>query len=176
MKKIFNLLAIILAFCSQRAYSQDLQKIDFYKQIQNYDIAPIIMCDAFIDEDREGYDEKIIRSEPIGFIGDDYQRFYIHFLSVKQNPKNKYEYFATGKTKVKDIARSFNGTITFQKAVIGKAEDFPNYQQGFATCDVKLYEDKQLSATGVFSGKMTVGYIIDPKKRFRYDGLMYYAD
>jgi hypothetical protein len=36
----------------------------------------------------------------LGFIGENYQRFHIHFISIIQNPLNPYEYFAYGKTKV----------------------------------------------------------------------------
>ncbi|MDY3548983.1 hypothetical protein PG291_10270 [Riemerella anatipestifer] len=150
---------------------------NFYNEIKNYDISRIIVADSIIIEDRENTKEKVAKAEPIGFIGDDYQRFYIHFISVIQNPKNQYEYFVYGKTKVKETIRPFQGTIVVKKANIKKDDDiYPNYKVGLATCEVNFYEDRKLTSTGFIKGEMTIGYVIDTKNNFRYNALYFYTD
>ena len=161
---------------SAQIFAQGNRK-DFYTEIKNYDISTIITADSIIVEDRENTKEKIVKAEPIGFIGHDYQRFYIHFISVIQNTNNPYEYFVYGKTKVKETIRPFQGTIVVKKANIKKDDDFfPNYQLGYATCEVNFYEDKKLTSTGFIKGEMTIGYVIDPKNNFRYNALYFYSD
>ena len=174
MKKLFTLF-LVTAFLFQ-TFAQENGK-DFYSEIKHYDISRIIVADSIIVEDGESTKEKLVKTEPIGFIGNDYQRFYIHFISVIQNPKNQYEYFVYGKTKVKETVRPFQGTITIKKANIKKDNDFyPNYKFGYATCEVNFYEDKKLTSTGFFNGEMEIGYVIDPKNNFRYNALYFYAD
>lgn len=114
--------------------------------------------------------------EPIGFIGDNYQRFYIHFNSIVKKSDSPYEYLAYGKTKVKETICEFIGTIKIIEAKTYNEGDLPKYKQGFATCEVKLYEDDKESSSGVISGKLTTSFIIDDKQKFRYDALMFGAD
>ena len=164
----------VLLFC--RSYAQDTTTTNFFDQIKTYDLSTILTTDSILNEDGQGGKEKFKRAEILGFIGDDYQRFFIHFVSIIQNPANHYEYFAFGKTKVKETIRSFQGTITIRQARIYKNGDIPAYKQGFATCDVVLYEDEKQSSTGIFKGKLKSNFIIDETETFRYDALMFVAD
>ncbi|MCD9854896.1 hypothetical protein LUD75_09280 [Epilithonimonas sp. JDS] len=176
MNQNFKFIFVFFILCSGQTFSQMAGKGNFYKEIKNYDLSKIIDPKSILTEDRENTKEKMQKAEPIGFIGDDYQRLYIHYNSINKNPKNPYEYLVKGKTKVKNTVRSFEGKLLIKKANIEKNSDFPNYQQGFATCELILNEDKNLTSTGFFKGVITVGYIIDPKNNFRYDALMFYAD
>ena len=169
-------LLTFLTFFFGRTFAQENEN-NFYAEIKDYDISRIIVADSIIVEDTENTKEKLAKAEPIGFIGDDYQRFYIHFISVIQNPSNQYEYFVYGKTKVKETIRPFQGTIVVKKANIKKDTDFfPNYKVGYATCEVNFYEDKKLTSTGFIKGEITIGYVIDSKKNFRYNALYFYSD
>ncbi|NEU06987.1 hypothetical protein GZH53_01570 [Flavihumibacter sp. R14] len=168
------LILTILPFTN--AYAQDTTTTNFFDQIKAYDLSTILTADSILTEDREGDKEKIKRSEILGFIGDDYQRFFIHLVSVIQNPVNPYEYLVYGKTRVKETISTFQGTITVRKAGIYKSGDIPTYKQGFVTCDVILYEDKKHPSTGFIKGKLKTALIIDNKGRFRYDALMLIAD
>jgi hypothetical protein len=167
---------VLKVFLFVKIYAQDTTTTDFFDQINTYDLATILTADSILTEDKEDEKEKIKRAEVLGFIGNDYRRFYIRFLSVIQNPTNPREYLVYGKTKVNETIRSFQGTITIKKSRIYKCGDIPTYRQGFATCDLVLYEDKKLSSTGFFKGKLTSNFIIDNKGRFRYDALMFFAD
>lgn len=167
---------ILTVFLFGQIFAQDSATTDFYAQIKNYDLSTILTADSFLAEDHEDENEKIKREEILGFIGDDYQRFFIHFVSIIQNPINPYEYLVYGKTKVKETICSFQGTITIRHARTFINGDIPNYKQGFAICDVILYEDKKQSSTGFIKGTLRSNFIIDTKGQFRYDALSFIAD
>lgn len=160
----------------ETTYAQDTTTTNFFEQIKNYDLSTVLKADSILTEDREDGKEKIKLAEILGFIGDDYRRLFINFISVIQNPTNPYEYLVFGKTKVKETICSFQGTITIRQARIYKSSDIPTYKQGVATCDLILYEDKKQFSTGYFTGKLTSNFIIDNKGQFRYDALMFVAD
>ena len=167
---------ILTVFLIGKTNAQETATTNFYDQIKNYDLSTIITVDSFFAEDIEGSKDLIKRSEILGFIGNDYQRLFIHFVSAIQNPTNPYEYLVYGKTKVKETICAFQGTITVRKASIYKSSEIPTYTQGFATCDVVLYEDKKQPSTGYIKGMMKSAFLIDNKGKFRYDGLMFVAD
>lgn len=156
-------------------YSQD-KGTDFYGQIKNYDLSTILTADSILTEDREDSKDKIERAEILGFIGENFQRFHIRFISIIQNPVNPYEYLAYGKTMVKDNICSFQGRITVKEARIYNSEDIPTYKQGTAICEIVLYEDRKQAYTGLINGELKTNFIIDDKGKFRYDALMFFAD
>jgi len=178
MKTIFRQISIIIltVLLFGKTYAQDTTTTDFFDQIKMYDLSTVIAADSILTEDREDGKDKIKRAEIIGFIGDDYQRFFIHFVSVIQNPTNPYQYLVYGKTKVKETICTFQGTITVRQARVYKSSDIPTYKQGYAICDMILYEDKKQSSTGYIKGKLKSEFLIDNKGQFRYDALMFVAD
>lgn len=174
LKQMAVSLVVIVLLCGH-TYGQDNGK-DFYIQIKNYDLSTILTADSILTEDRENSKDKIKRAEALGFIGDNFQRFHIHFISIIQNPTNHYEYLVYGKTMVKENVCSFQGKIVVKESRIYKSEDIPTYKQGVAICDVVLYEDRKQSSTGLIKGMLTTNFIIDDKAKFRYDALMFVAD
>lgn len=173
-----NLFTFLLfnVFLFGQSFAQDSATTDFFAQIKKYDLSTLLMTDSIFTEDREDTKEMVRRAEILGFIGVDYQRFYIHFISIIQNPINPYEYFAYGKTKVRETICPFQGTITIIQSGIYKSLEFPEYEQGFAICDVVLYEDKKQPSAGFIKGRLTSNFLIDNKGQFRYDALMYHSD
>jgi hypothetical protein len=156
--------------------AQDTTTNDFFDHIKAYDLSAILLTDSILTEDSEGGNHKFKRAEILGFIGDNYQRFFIHFVSVIQNPTNPYQYIVLGKTKVDETIRSFQGTITITQSRIYKSGDIPTYKQGFAMCDVSLFEDKDESSAGCLKGQLKSEFLIDNKGQFRYDAISYNAD
>jgi hypothetical protein len=53
-------------------------------------------------------------SDIYGFIGADYQRLRIHFLSVSKDQKNPTHYLVMGKTLARNILCNFQGTIVVE--------------------------------------------------------------
>ncbi len=176
-KTLRNITIIILTvLLFDKTYAQDTITTNFFEQIKTYDLSTILTADSILTGDNEGGKEKIKRAEILGFIGDDYQRFFINFVSIIQSPTNPYEYLVYGKTKVKETICSFQGTITIKQARTYKNGDIPTYKQGFATCDVILYEDKKQPSSGFIKGKLKSEFLIDDKGQFRYDAISFIAD
>ena len=174
MNTLYRFLGIFVFgfLLGKQCFAQETKTENFYEQIKNYDISVVIATDSiFADED-----QMIKRETILGFIGDDYQRFYIHFISVIQNPENPYEYFAYGKTKVKNNICEFQGIIKIVSAEIYNDSDIPSYTQGFTICEVVLYEDKKQVHTGFFKGGLRSDFLIDDKGNFRYDAINISAD
>jgi hypothetical protein len=80
--------------------------------------------------------------EPLGFIGVNYQRFYLHYTSVRPAPGQHYGYQVSGKTQVKTNVCPFTGTITVVKAQLYKAPNnsYPKLREG------ELAEDRRAAA------------------------------
>ncbi|WP_440135596.1 hypothetical protein, partial [Chitinophaga sancti] len=82
---------------------------DFTATIKDYDLTKLWRADTI---QAEGDGDIIPFPEPLGYIGDNYQRFCIHYTSVTKSKENPYQYIVCGKTKVKENICSFTGTIT----------------------------------------------------------------
>jgi len=178
MKQIFVIILVLSTrLLFGQAFDQDRATSDFFTQIKNYDLSAVWLTDSILANE----DEMRKRPRILGFIGDDYQRLHIRFISIIQNPFNPYEYFAYGKTKIDGNIRSFQGTIKVTKAQLYKEVDIPvdsdglpNYKQGYVVCEVNLYQDRKEKSTGFFSGKLKTGFLIDDKGEFRYDAISFY--
>jgi hypothetical protein len=157
-------------------FAQGPLTTDFIKEIKNYNVSTILTADSILIEDREGGKEKYKRVEPLGYIGENYQRFQIHFVSVEKSKANPYIYSVYGKTKVKENMCTFKGTLRPIEARTFRNGDIPTYKQGFVTCEVILHEDSTQSASGLIRGKLTSEFLIDNEGRFRYDALNFSAD
>jgi hypothetical protein len=112
--------------------------------------------------------------EPLGFIGANYQRFYIHYTSVIKNPLNPYLYQVKGKTRVKNNICSFTGTITVQQAkrYLEPNEGYPKYKYGYLVCQVDLKEDPRQPGSGTIKGKLTTNWYINERGQLAYDTLI----
>ena len=173
MNTLFRYLGIILfgILFGKQGFAQP-KTTNFYEQIKNYDLSVVLMADSIFAEE----ETMIKRNEILGFIGDDYLRMYVKFISIIQNPENQYEYFAYGKTMVRRNICEFQGIIKIVSSEIYNTADIPSYKQGFAVCEVVLYENKYQTHTGFFKGKLISNFLIDAKGKFRYDAIMFVAD
>jgi len=154
-------------------YSNQSSEIDFLKSIASYDVSKILMTKEFIAEDGPN---TINRPEPIGYFGENFYRFFIHFSSVIKNQDNPYQYFVYGKTKLKNNINAFQGTIDIEKAAVYKESDFPDYQQGYISAKYVLFEDSKQTGSGKFQGNCKINFFIDKNNVFRYDCLAIIAD
>ena len=188
MNRLYKYLGVFVfgLLLGKQGFAQEVETTDFYKEMKNYDLSIVLMADS-ISTDWGIFE----RSEILGFIGDNYQRFYIHFISIIQNSTNPYEYFAYGKTKVKENICEFQGIIKVISAEVYNEmyemyefyedselyEKSYNKKRGFTDCEVVLYENKQHSYSGFFKGKMRSYFYIDTVTgTFRYDDLESYSD
>ena len=165
----FLLITCMICFSGMGFAQYDVA--DYFSEMKNHDLSVVITTEFF------GEGEYAIERPPIlGFIGDDYQRFFIHFISVTQNQANPYEYRVSGKTKVRDNICSFEGTIKIVEAKLFTEPEFPEYKQGYAVCEVSLFENREESGSGFFEGNLESRFTIDEHGTFAYDDLMQMGD
>ena len=114
--------------------------------------------------------EKVLNAEKsnfLGFIGTNYKRLRITFSSIKKSEKNKDVYEVEGfSTVMNKNKRTFKGTFSLLShyKFTEPADDDPPLPkkgevEGFSTFSYQLAEDKNLTATGVFKGKMIVMWL-----------------
>ena len=168
-----RLIIIIGLCCTVLCWSQEGKTTDFLSEITKFDISQLWTLNKFQAED----DTIIIeRKDPIGYIGGNFQRFYIHFISAIQNPTNKLEYLIYGKTRVKNNVCSFQGKITIINSKSYVVSDIPEIKQGYITGDYLFFEDLKQKGSGLLSGKFTTNFYIDRKGKLKYDAIMFMAD
>ncbi|MBI1184290.1 hypothetical protein GC194_08455 [bacterium] len=167
-----QILFILLFTVSLTANGKVINTSDFITEIKEYDISDLWTADKIKIEN----EKEIDKSEPLGYIGDSYQRFYIHFISAIKNPNNKLQYFIYGKTKVKENVCTFQGTITIIESRTYDETDFPDIKQGYVKGSYEFFEDSDQSGTGVFKGTFQSEFYIDKSGVIAYDALMFGAD
>ena len=119
----------------------------------------------------------------LGFIGDDYQRLRVVILSATKRPGQPGTYNVTGKSMVKDVVRSFTGTMKITHATSSRGKDVEEdykaervKEAGLVFGEYNFSEDAKQSNTGTFSGVFVTYWVVDRNGRFRYDEVMTGAD
>lgn len=152
---------------------QQPKTTDFLTEITKYDISDLWTLTKFKVESDTTIVEK---QEPLGFIGNNYQRFYIHYISAIQNPTDKLNYLIYGKTRVKENICSFQGKIDIKEARIYLEGDLPPLKQGFVKGTYEFYEDYKQKGTGKLIGTFSTDFYIDNSGKIRYDAISFDAD
>jgi hypothetical protein len=170
MRRMILLIAMLI---SVQIFGQESDKIDFTKEIQKFDISDLLTLERFNIEN----DTVVVpRQQPLGFIGENFQRFHIRLISVIRNPNNPLEYFVFGKTKVKENICVFQGKLTVEKSMLFKESEIPELKQGLVNGSYEFYEDPDQNGTGVFKGRFHTFFYISEKGELKYDALMWGAD
>ncbi len=112
----------------------------------------------------------VSQDKRLGFIGEEYQRFQIHFNSIIQNYDNPYEYFVYGKTKVRDNICEFQGSLIISEISYEKDEEHPDLNTAYLAGDYVLFEDQACLHSGIFRGEF-ISFVYIAK-----DSIMYYND
>ena len=112
------------------------------------------------------------------------RRLEINFLKIEKSTTNDSLYIAKGKTKVGKNVRLFEGDIKIKHVYFfaehsrGADDDMVGKikSQGIIIADYYFREDKKLSATGVFEGKVLLRWYVNNKGVFLYDDIDEYSD
>ena len=168
LKRYFTLLSLLLliAICSHSQPQPPDKSRDFYREIKQYDLRLLWHSDSIA---AVGLGLKAAFPEPLGFIGDHFQRFYIHYLSVTRSKTSPYLYEVTGKTRVKNNICSFRGTITVIEASLYDRSREYGYKEGYVTCQVMLKEDSVHAGSGTIEGRLQTDFCIDSKNVVQYN-------
>jgi hypothetical protein len=142
--------------------SGNLDAANVKKEIQGYDLAPLLT--------------KTDNASVLGFIGKEYERIRIKFISVIKNHNKPDEYFVYGKSMVKDNVCDFQGTLQIASAYYLKASNSNDVRQGIVIGDYLLFENPQQKHVGEFKGAFKISFYIDKRGKFLYDDLAFDAD
>jgi len=146
---------------------------NFYTNIKSYNLSQLWRADKLRLLELKK-DEPF--PEPLGVMGKNYQRFYIHYISVMKDPANPYRYHVQGKTRVGNKIRTFTGTITVAQAGIHKSnsasapESYKGYKRGQLVCKVRLREASGIGA-GLINGDLYTDFCINTQNQLFYDTL-----
>ncbi|MCE7992899.1 MAG: hypothetical protein HEP71_13000 [Roseivirga sp.] len=111
------------------------------------------------------------RPEPVGYFGEDYQRFFMHFISIIQNPSDKSEYLIYGKTRLKGKISEIQGILKIEEIEVHKEEPETGIIQG----TYHFYEDSKEKGSGIFDGVFK-SYFMLVDNQIHYDTTHWYAD
>ena len=168
-----NLLGIIFFLLALNCFSQNMETTNFIKEIEKADISNLLTISKFQIENDTTW---VQRPEPVGFIGENYQRIRMKFISVIQNNSNKLEYFVYGKTKVKNNVCDFQGLLRISETQLYKNSDISSIQQGYIKGEYEFFENPNQSGTGIFKGIFQTNFYLNENGKIIYDALMWVSD
>lgn len=143
------------------------------EELRNIDLTRVILADSILtnpdycfQKDEFMFLEKTSEFEPIGYRGRDFQRFYIHYDSVRFMGNGVYA--VEGRTRYRDTIRLFSGTITLDSMRLCKKENLPSTGEFGKLCGHFQFDEDEFSGGGVLTGKMWIGFA-KINGRFYYD-------
>lgn len=172
MKALQIISIILISTLSINAQDKSNLK-DASELLATSDFSRIFDCDKFKIDDRS---QVINRMEPLGFFGDNYQRIFIHFISVIKNNDQPNQYFVHGKSKLKKNICDFQGTITIEKVLEYKQHEISKYRRGEITGTYTFHEDQKQKGTGKFVGAFRSFWLLNKENEMEYDAAMFIAD
>src|ERR1700744_5368020 len=113
-----------------------------------------------------------------GFIGTNYQRIRVKFISVKKSPSASNTYQVYGKSMVKNTIDIFNGDITITSARLAKKISYgvdDEYKKKDILAEGRLFgtygfaKDSTQVHAGKFSGIFETDFYIDKSETIHYD-------
>jgi len=133
---------------------------DVLPDIQHYDMSALWMSN--------------FQQYTLGYIGEDYQRFWIRLLNIKKHNRNSKSYLVTGKTRVRENVCDFSGTIDLVKAIMQKSHELPHIKQGAIIGIYEFNEDPKQTGSGKVIGTFVTHWFID-SMGIHYDSLTFAA-
>lgn len=169
--------------CSQKVNNSD----DWIKKLEDPEEDSYILKPENFFEKYKSYDFSplfIPKTEFIGFIGNDFRRILIKFISIKKDPIQTI-YNVVGSSLVLNNQCNFTGTIKvrqireYKTLHFGVDEEYRDKgikTQGLLIGDYSFKENKDQSHSGEFIGIMTIYWYIDKNSALCYDSIESYSD
>lgn len=141
-----------------------------------------VTIDAFTDQFAARDFSSLLKPKTrfLGFVGTDYQRLDIVFVSVTHDASVLRDYTVSGYSLVRGVQTPFTGTIRIRR--IDRLDPMHFGVDDAMKPEVKLegvlYADVELTQTdgGRFVGEMALNWFIDRQGRLRYDDIEREAD
>jgi hypothetical protein len=159
-------------FCYGQTNSEQYRRdILANKYIINADIK-----DEFVKNDISFLFTRTSHTRIFGFIGDNYQRIRIKFISVIKNEDNPSQYFIYGKSMVKENICEFQGYLTIKNVFNFKNSEYPETRTGKVIGEYIFFENPSQKHVGSFRGVFCSNWYFDKDGNLKYDDLMDGAD
>lgn len=107
-----------------------------------------------------------------GFIGANYRRLRIKFLSIIKNVDHPTQYLIYGKSNVSDHICEFQGVIEIKESYYVKTNEFPYGNTGILAGFYTFYEDPNMMHSGTFKGRFVTYWYKDKNGDIRYNDLL----
>jgi len=107
----------------------------------------------------------------LGFIGNNYQRLHVRFLSIIKNPNDSLEYLVYGKSMVSDNICEFQGVLKIKESYYIKSLEYPSGENGILTGEYSFYENPNSTHSGIFKGRFSTYWYKDKKGDIHYNDL-----
>ena len=138
---------------------KDLIKPDVKKEIMVFDIACLLT--------------RTENTSVLGYIGPEYERIRIKFISVIKDKDHPDQYFVYGKSMVKDNVCEFQGTLKIINAFYVKSTD---EKRGVLLGEYLFYENPAQKHVGQFKGACSINWYFNKEGKIQYDDLEGGAD
>ena len=121
----------------------------------------------------------------LGYIGDNYRRIRVKFLTAHQDNSHPSVYHIHGKTNVKDNICDFKGTLVIDSILVvdkpywgvdNMYADSSIIEQGILIGHYELFEDSTQKHVGKFIGKVMYTWFSKQDGLIRYDDIESYSD
>jgi hypothetical protein len=107
----------------------------------------------------------------LGYIGDNFERIRLQFVSVIINNDNPFEYFVYGKTLVSNVLCDFQGSLSITETGLKNDTIHKDLNRGFISGDFVFFEDPACMHSGVFRGYFSSQIYQDKTGTFYYDDI-----
>lgn len=168
-KMIKAITSLVLLLFSEFFYGQG---IDAYKDIINIDDDYTILKSNIseISSLDVGYLwVSSPRNQPLGFIGSNYTRLRIKFLSIVKDSLHPNRYLVYGETKVLNNVCTFHGQIEVKISSVIKTLERPDGTTGILAGKYLFYEDSLAKYSGIFRGRFVTYWLKDKNGYIQYD-------
>ncbi len=161
MLKYTMLITSILMTNSFLFSQKDLSDYDEFN-IRSYKNNTIINnTEKLINKDFSILWKNVDSKNIFGFIGKNYTRLNMKFMSVIKNPKNEYEYLIYGKSKVYNNICEFQGKIIIKSIFQFDTNNEQKIKEGTVVGIYQFNEDSNHKHSGIFKGKFVTHWTTD---------------
>lgn len=140
------------------------------QMVQEQDLSSLWTTSDFLSYE-DGEPVRVGRSPALGYFGRSYNRFQIHYLSIRKAPSDRKTYHVVGMTKKKYKVYFFQGEMKIKKVMMSTDLFQESYQRGYVEGTYMFREDKSEFGSGILEGKFRSYFFIDSDGAIRYDGL-----
>jgi len=165
---IFLIISLIISFSSYgqglNDYSDIIDIDDEYKIIKSNleELRESDLSSFWINNESE---------RRLGFIGNNYRRLHIKFLSIIKNQKDSLEYFVYGKSMVSDNICKFQGVIRIKDSYYINSLEYPNGKHGILVGEYAFFEKSNTTHSGTFKGRFTTYWYKDENGIVKYNDI-----